>query len=174
MCDMPRSCDMPCPYVWALNPLSCDIPNPCVMALLMCISTHSSVWHATFVGHMSPDHVCAIAYSSVSPSRLCHASSMRGLGRIKMRALWCQLNEVGKVHGHFIDLCRIVLCCDMTYSYEWHDSYICVPWCVPWCVSCHCAMTHACRMHICTVTHACVRHNSFVPWVMYMCEMSRS
>mmetsp|Transcript_88339 Transcript_88339/g.142961 ORF Transcript_88339/g.142961 Transcript_88339/m.142961 type:complete len:234 (-) Transcript_88339:621-1322(-) len=58
---------------------------------------------------MSPDHVCAITYSSVSPSRLCHASSMCGLGRIKMRALWCQLNEVGKVHGHFIDLCRIVL-----------------------------------------------------------------
>jgi len=63
---------------------------------------------------------------------------------------------------------------DMTPSYVWHDSFICVTW----------------LLHICDMTHSYVwhyryvRHDSFmydvtyscicVPWLLHICDMTHS
>jgi len=64
--------------------------------------------------------------------------------------------------------------CDMTHSYVWHDSFICVAWrihtlrgsftCVTWLI------------HMCAMTHAHVWHDSFtcVTWLIHMCDMTHS
>ena len=38
--------------------------------------------------------------------------------------------------------------CDMTHSYAWHDSFICVTWLI----------------HMCDMTHSYVWHDSFIMW----------
>jgi len=50
--------------------------------------------------------------------------------------------------------------CGMTYSYVWHDSFMCVTWLI----------------HTCDMTHSYVRHDSFicVTWLIHMCDMTRS
>ena len=47
---------------------------------------------------------------------------------------------------------------DMTHSYVWHDSFICVPWLI----------------HICDMTHSHVRHDSSVcgTWLLHMYDTS--
>jgi len=50
--------------------------------------------------------------------------------------------------------------CDMTHSYVWHDSFICVTWLI----------------HMCDKTHSYVWHDSFicVTWLIHMCDMTHS
>ena len=49
---------------------------------------------------------------------------------------------------------------DMTHSYVWHDSFICVTWLI----------------HMCDMTHSCVWYDSFICeiWLIHMCDMSHS
>jgi len=49
---------------------------------------------------------------------------------------------------------------DMTHSYVWHDSFICVIW----------------HIHMCDMTHSYVWHDSFicVTWPIHMCDMTHS
>jgi len=54
--------------------------------------------------------------------------------------------------------------CDMTHSYVWHDSFICVTW-----------LNHMCDIHMCDTTHSYVWHDSFIcAWLIHMCDMTRS
>ena len=50
--------------------------------------------------------------------------------------------------------------CDTTYSYVWHDSFICVTWLI----------------HMCDLIHSCVWHDLFicVTWLIHMCDMTHS
>ena len=49
---------------------------------------------------------------------------------------------------------------DMTHSYKWHDSFICVAWLI----------------HMCDMTHSYVCHESCicVTWLIHMCDMTHS
>jgi len=51
------------------------------------------------------------------------------------------------------DVLNIRNMCDMTHSYVWHDSFICVTWLI----------------HMCDMTHSYVWHDSFicVTWLMW-------
>jgi len=46
--------------------------------------------------------------------------------------------------------------CDMTHSYAWHGSFVCVAW----------------RIHMCGMTHSYVWRDSFtsVPWLIHVCD----
>jgi len=48
--------------------------------------------------------------------------------------------------------------CDVTHSYVWHDSLVCVTW----------------PIHMCDMTHSHVCHNSCicVTWLIHMCDMT--
>jgi len=50
--------------------------------------------------------------------------------------------------------------CDVTHSYVWRDSFICVTWLI----------------HRCDMTHSCVWHDSFigVTWLIHMCDVTHS
>jgi len=56
----------------------------------------------------------------------------------------------------FIDMCD----CDMSHSYVWHDSFICVTWFI----------------HMCDMTHSYVWHDSFIraTWLIYKRDMIHS
>jgi len=89
----------------------------------------------------------------------------------------------------------LVQMCDMTHSYVWHDSCICVTSvieCVTWlthvcdtpdssvwhassiCDMPHLSVTWLVRM--CDMHHSYVRHDSFirVTWLIHMCDMTHS
>ena len=64
--------------------------------------------------------------------------------------------------------------CDMTHSYAWHDSFICVTWLIH-----TCDMTHSYVWHdsfICDMTHSYMSQEAFtcVTWLVYMCDMTHS
>ena len=72
--------------------------------------------------------------------------------------------------------------CDMTHSYVWHDSFICVTW-----LNHVCHMTHsyvwrgsfACVTwlnHICDMTHSYVHHDPLIcaTWLIHMCHMTHA
>jgi len=75
--------------------------------------------------------------------------------------------------------------CDVTHSYVWHDSFMCVPWfihiCVTWLIHmCDVTHLHVWRdsfinetwpIHMCDMTHWYVRHDSLicVTWLIHMC-----
>ena len=61
---------------------------------------------------------------------------------------------------HMCDVSPLVCheSCDMTHSYVWHDSFICVTWLI----------------HLCDMTHSYVWHGSFicVAWLIHTCDES--
>jgi len=89
--------------------------------------------------------------------------------------------------------------CDMTHSYVWHDSLICVTWLIHMCDMTHYYVRHdnvficvifircseeLCLAFICVIwlttmcdmTHWYVCHESLicVPWLIRMCDMTHS
>ena len=64
--------------------------------------------------------------------------------------------------------------CDMTHSYEWHDSFICVTWLIHvW----HNSVIHVTWIiHTCDVIHSYEWHNSFtvVTLLIHGCDMTHS
>ena len=58
---------------------------------------------------------------------------------------------------------------DMTHSYVWHDSFICVTWCIDMC-DVNGSYTWW------NMTHSYVWHDLFirVTWLIHMCDMTRS
>ena len=63
--------------------------------------------------------------------------------------------------------------CDMTPSYVWHDSFICVTWFIHMCDKTHSYVTWL--IHMCDTTHSYVWHNSFiyVTWLIRICDMTQ-
>jgi len=98
-------------------------------------------------------------------------------------------------------ICLIHMC-DMTHSYVWHDSFICVTWLIHMCDMTHSYSLSAtssaiCLIHMCDMTHSYVWHDSFirlvsdiicslsysyvwhdsficVTWLIHMCDMTHS
>ena len=72
--------------------------------------------------------------------------------------------------------------CDMTHSYVWHDSFICVTWLIHMCDMIHAHVWHdsfICvtrLIHMCDMTHSYVWHDSLtcVIWLIHMCDMTHS
>jgi len=61
----------------------------------------------------------------------------------------------------------LVRTCDLTHSYVWHDSFICVTWLVRKCDI---------LIRTCDMTHSYVWHDSFVcvTWLIHMCDLTHS
>jgi len=72
----------------------------------------------------------------------------------------CDMTHSYVWHDSFICLTWLIHVCDMTHSYVWHDSFICVIWLI----------------HICDATHPYVWHDSSicVTWLIHMCDMTHS
>ena len=60
---------------------------------------------------------------------------------------------------------------DMTHSYVWHDSFICVMWLIS-----ACDMSVTGLIHMFDTTHSYVRHDLFIcgTWLIHMCDVTRS
>ena len=111
------------------------------------------------VTHMNRS--CVMWMSHVS--RCTQIAVRRGCARVQ-----------GWKHGHWIrgtlrcqDLSQqvysmklLIRMCDMTLSYVWRDSFVCVTWLI----------------RMCDVTHSYVCHDSFVcvTWLIRMCDMTHS
>jgi len=69
--------------------------------------------------------------------------------------------------------------CDMTNSYVWHDSFICVTWLTHMCDMPHSYACHdslicvAWLFHLCAMTHSYEWHNPciYVTWLIHTCAM---
>jgi len=75
-------------------------------------------------------------------------------------------------HDLFICVTWLIHMCDMTYSYVWHDLFISVTWLIYLCMT-----THSSRvtilMRMCDMTHSCVWHDSFMcmTWLIHVCDL---
>ena len=72
--------------------------------------------------------------------------------------------------------------CDMTHSYVWHDSFVCVTWLIYTCGVTHSYVWHnsftrvTWLIHVCNMTHSHVWHGSFIcmTWLIHLCDMTHS
>jgi len=58
----------------------------------------------------------------------------------------CDITHSYVWHDSFVCVTWLIHMCDMTHSYVWHDSFMCVTWLI----------------HMCAMTHSCVWHDSFI------------
>ena len=78
-------------------------------------------------------------------------------------------------------LLRACTCHDMTHSYVWHDSFICVTWLIYMCDMPHWNVWHDSFVCVtwlicmCDMTHLYVLHDSFVcvTWLICICDMTQ-
>jgi len=63
--------------------------------------------------------------------------------------------------------------CDVTHSYVWQDSFICVTWRIH---MCDFTPSHVWHDSLCDFTHSHVLHDSFrcATWRMYLCDTTHS
>jgi len=91
----------------------------------------------------------------------------------------CDMTHSYVWHDSFICLTWLIHMCDMTHSYVWHDSFVCVT-----CIH-TCDMTHSYAwraficvtwlIHTCDMSHSYVWHDSFVcVTCFHMCDMTHS
>jgi len=62
--------------------------------------------------------------------------------------------------------------CDMTHSYVWHDSFICVPWLIHMCAMTHSYMWHDSFICMTWLIHGCDRTLSYVTWLIFKWHIS--
>jgi len=72
----------------------------------MCDMTHSYVWHDSFICVIRPIHVCDVT------------RAVCGVPRLSTRML--------TVVDPFTYVTWLIRMCDMTHSYVWHNSFICI------------------------------------------------
>jgi len=81
-------------------------------------------------------------------------------------------------HDSFICVTWLFHMCDMTLSYVWHDSFICVTWLFHMCDMTHLpeSLMRDLRLVLCGIIHSHVWHVSFpcVTWLIPMCDMTLS
>jgi len=83
----------------------------------------------------------------------------------------CDMTHSYVWHDSFICVTWLIHMCDMTHSYVWHDVFMCVPW-----LANLCAMTHWCMARLGgKIDTWCVRHDSFicVTRLVHACVMNR-
>ena len=70
----------------------------------------------------------------------------------------CNMTHSYAWHDSFICVTWLIHMCDVTYSYVWQNSFMCVTWLI----------------HMCDMTHSCVWHGSFirVTWLIHMCDIA--
>ena len=87
-----------------------------------------------------------------------------------MRCIWCHTYEWVMSHIWKKYVTWLIHICDMTHSYVWHDSFICVTWYV-WHNS---FISVTWLIHMCDTTHSYVWHDSFTcaACLIQMCDMT--
>ena len=76
-----------------------------------------------------------------------------------MNVMWrCDMTHSYVWHDSFICVIRLIHMCDMTNSRVWHDQYICVTWLI----------------HIFDMPHSHTWHDPFIcmTWLIRMCDMT--
>jgi len=207
-------CDIPHEHAWHGSFI-------CVTWLVqMCVMTHSHMWHDSFVDvcHDSFTYVTWLVRRCVSwlihicdmtraECYMTHANARQQLiciypqkrqtipQRRRIRVQSCYSTRTD-CHIHMCDMTHVVPMCDMTYSYEWYDPFMCVPWlihmfdmthsyawydcgmtfCFEWVMS-HIWMSHVTHMneschtwmsHVTHMSHKCV------VWLFYLSDMTHS
>ena len=171
-------CDMTHSYVWhdSFIWVTCPIhAGDRAESYMWHDSTHTYMWHDVFDS--------AAGYTEVSVLVLVSACERQALGDV-----WHDRSQALNKHSQaqvtststrrcatwsFNCVIWLIHLCDMTHSYVWHDSFICVTcpihaggWfiCVTW------------RIHMCDMTHSYVWHDAFmcVTWRIHMCDMTHT
>ena len=94
----------------------------------------------------------------------------------------CDMTHSYVWHDSFICVTWLIHMCGMTHSYVWQDSFICVTWLIRMCDVTHVYVWHdsficvTWLIHVCDMTHSYVRRGSFVcvMWLIHMCDMTHS
>ena len=142
----------------------------------MCGTTHSYLWHDSFIFVTGFIHICGMTHSYVwhisfiCVTWLIHVSHEEGTYEVGHRRYSVIKELVGVFslvyedltllahsyvwHVPFMCVTGLIHVCDMTHSYVWHDSFICVTWLI----------------RICSATHSCMWHDwfIFVTWRRYV------
>jgi len=75
----------------------------------------------------------------------------------------------------------LIVKCDVTHSYVWHDSLICATWLIHMCDTTHFYLCHGSFLcltwhrNMCDMTHSYGWHDSFicVTWLIHVCAMTQ-
>jgi len=88
----------------------------------------------------------------------------------------CDMTRSYEWHDSFIWVTWLVHMCDMTRSYVWHDSFICVIWLVHMCDITPHIFTNTTDSFFTDTTDSYVRHDVLISatWIIHMCAMTHS
>ena len=97
-----------------------------------------------------------------------HVTHERVTWLIHLFLCWCWVLHLSHT--------RWLICmCDMTHSYVWHDSFICVTWLIHMCDMTHLSRTWTCDMTHPSITHIWIRdeepsvmNESRVTWLIHL------
>jgi len=131
-----RTCELTHSFVWRDSLI-------CVTWLIhMCDMTHSYVWHDSFICVRGLTRTCELTHwfvwrdSLICVTWLIHMCDMTQAARL----LWKSVTRAGIymfTRKRLLDIWNVthlhVYMCDLTYSYVWHDSLICVTWLIDMC-----------------------------------------
>jgi len=101
-----------------------------------CVTEDIWMSHITRMSHIWMSHVTQIQRNTLLSTHLLHLA----------HSVSCDVSCHGFVHVTWLTHIRVM--CDMTHSYTWHDSLICVTW-----------LIHTCDMNI---SYVCMTHLKFI------------
>jgi len=116
---------------------------------MQAICQQSNVWHDSFICVTWLIHTCDLTHSIYVTWHI-HTYEWVGTDKFVVS------HTCGTLCRPYVNIQR----CDMTHSYVWHDSFICMIWLI----------------HMCDTTHSYAWHDSFicVTWPIHTCEMTQS
>jgi len=159
------------------------------------VTTHSYVWHDSFICVTWLIHACDMTHSYVCHDSsyvfVWHAGGMSHINDytyvyIKKKCIYVYIYIYIYIHTNmtrewvhtyeFICVTWLIQMCDMTHSCVWRDAFVCVSWLIHvWLCDmqgvCHALVSHT---KLLPYSHVC--HDSFicVPWLIHICDMTHS
>ena len=140
---------------------------------------HSYMWHDSWAVLCWRFQCFRFVWASLRregywiPTKTCNS------GRLHNHYQICDMTHSYVWHDSFICVTWLIHIWDMTYSYVWHDSFIRVTWLIHMCDMTHWNMWHdsfICAtwlIYMCDMTHLCVRYDSFIyeSWMSRICDI---